>query len=73
MMKSEPHKVDSGLRNSVLQSRIFFSTSEYAEIPKVATDLLLPLLQKVQSIWDHNFNEFQKRVSYMVRVVFFST
>ena len=66
MMRSEPHQGDSDLRSPLLQSQIFFSTSEYAQVPRLATDLLVPLVRKVQSMWDHNFREFQKRLSHMV-------
>lgn len=67
VIKSEAHEVYTHSRNPVLQSRIFFSTSEYAEIPKMATDLLPPLVQKLESIWEQNFSRFQKRVGLMVR------
>lgn len=50
----------------VLESRIFFSTSEYAEIPKIATDLLHPLITKVRNIWDQNFSRFQQRLGLIV-------
>lgn len=63
MMKSGAYEVYDS-RN--LESRIFFSTSEYAEIPKTATDLLCPLVLKVQSIWGQNFSRFQKHLGLMV-------
>ncbi|KAF6223158.1 hypothetical protein HO173_013258 [Letharia columbiana] len=62
MMKSGAYEVYDS-RN--LESRIFFSTSEYAEIPKTATDLLCPLVLKVQSIWGQNFSRFQKHLGLM--------
>ena len=67
MMKSDPQEINSDIRNPVLQSRIFFSTSEYVEIPKSGTDLFVPLIQTVQKLWERNFREFQKRLSHMVR------
>ena len=66
MRRSDPHQGDPDLRTPPLQSRIYFSTSEYAQVPKLASDLLVPLAQKVQRMWDHNFREFQKRLSHMV-------
>lgn len=66
MMKSETDEVNSHSRDPVLQSRIFFSTSEYAEIPQMATDLLLPLVLKVRSIWSENSSRFQRRLKLMV-------
>lgn len=66
MMKSEAHNVYAHSRNPVLESRIFFSTSEYAEIPKMATDLFCPLVLKVRSIWGQNFSRFQKHLGLMV-------
>lgn len=66
MMRSDPHQGDSNLRTPLLQSRIYFSTSEYAQVPELATDLLVPLIRKVQRMWDHNFREFRKRLSHMV-------
>ena len=50
----------------VLESRVFFSTFEYAQIPEVATDLLHPLLIKARNIWDQNFSKFQQRLGLMV-------
>ena len=66
MMKSEAHKVYPHSKVPILQSRIFLSTSEYAQIPAIATDLLIPLISKVQSIWDRNFDRFQERLRVMV-------
>ena len=66
MMRSDPHQGDSNLRTPLLQSRIYFSTSEYAQVPELATDLLVPLIRKVQRMWDHDFSEFRKRLSHMV-------
>lgn len=66
MMKPQAPEEYSHPRKHVLQSRIFFSTSEYAEIPERATDLLPPLVKKVQSIWEQNFQRFQKRFGFMV-------
>ena len=70
MMKPQASEDFSHPRKPVLQSRIFFSTSEYAEIPKMATDLLLPLVNKIRSIWEQNFQRFQKRFGLMVRNFF---
>ena len=50
----------------VLQSQIFFSTSEYAQVPRMATDLLPPLVEKLQSIWEQNFQRLQYRFGLMV-------
>ena len=66
MMRPDLQEGDSDMRAPVLQSRVFFSTSEYAQVPKLATDLLIPLIQKVQTMWDHNFRVFQERLSHMV-------
>ncbi|KAM0800737.1 ankyrin repeat-containing domain protein [Usnea florida] len=65
MMKTQASEDYSHPRKPVLQSRIFFSTSEYAEVPKMATDLLPPLVKKVQTIWEQNFHRFQKRFGLM--------
>ena len=67
MLKSETKEDDSYSWTPFLQSRIFFSTSEYAKIPYRATDLLLPLVLKVQSNWDLNFRQFQRRLGIMVQ------
>jgi hypothetical protein len=39
----------------ILRSKFFFSTSEYAGVPDCATDLFLPLVQKIRCIWRGNF------------------
>lgn len=66
MMRPDPQQGHPDLGAS-LQSRIYISTSEHAQVPTLATDLLVPLVQKVDGMWDHNFREFQKRQSYMVQ------
>ena len=66
MMKPQAPEDYSHSRIPVLQSRIFFSTSEYAQIPKMAIDLLSPLVEKLQSIWEQNFQILQKRFGLMV-------
>ena len=66
MMKPQDPEDYSHPWKPVLQSRIFFSTSEYAEIPQMATDLFRPLVEKVQSIWEQNLYRFQRRLGLMV-------
>ena len=66
MIKSKADQVDSHSKNPVLRSRIFFSTSEYAEVPERATDLLVPLVKKFRSIWIQNFSRFHERLGLMV-------
>ena len=66
MMKSEVPEDYSHSRNPLLQSQIFFSTSEYAGIPKMATDLFVPLVEKLRSICEQNSGRFQKRLGLMV-------
>ena len=67
MMKSEALEDYAHSRNPLLQSRIFFSTSEYVGIPKMATDLFVPLVEKLRSVWEQNFSRFQNRLGLMVR------
>ena len=66
MMKREASQVDPNSRNNVLESRIYFHTSEYAEIPKLATDLLPHLVRKLRSISDQNVERFQEHLRLMV-------
>ena len=66
MMRPQAHEDYPHSRKPVLQSWIFFSTSEYAEVPQMATDLLRPLVEKVQSIWEQNLYRFQRRLGLMV-------
>jgi hypothetical protein len=67
MIRPDLKNINSLASKILLQSRTFFSTSEYAEIPVYATDLFLPLVREVQDIWNSNFAGIQGRLLAMVR------
>lgn len=52
---------------SGLESRIFFSTSEYAQVPPCATDLFAPLAQQLLQEWDCTFQAAESRLAIKVR------
>jgi hypothetical protein len=62
MVKPEAQEAKSNSPTLFLRSKFFFSTSEFAGVPVTATDLFLPLIQRTQSIWDHNFDVFETRL-----------
>jgi hypothetical protein len=55
MVKPTAEEAKLNPKLSILRSKFFFSTSEYAGAPDSATDLFLPLVQKVCCIWRGNF------------------
>ncbi|CRL24611.1 DNA methylase, N-6 adenine-specific, conserved site [Penicillium camemberti] len=48
---------------SPLESKIFFSTSEYAQVPPHATDLFAPLVQQLLQEWDRTFQVAEIRLA----------
>ncbi|KAM0145600.1 hypothetical protein ACHAPG_011547, partial [Botrytis cinerea] len=62
MVKPEAHEAKSNSTTLFLCSKFSFSTSEFAGVPVTAIDLFIPLIQRVQSIWDHNFDVFETRL-----------
>lgn len=52
---------------SPLESKIFFSTSEYAQVPPHATDLFAPLVQQLLQEWDRTFQAAESRLAIKVR------
>lgn len=60
---------DTTASESALESRIFFSTSEYAYVPPYATDLFAPLAQQLLQEWDHTFQAAESRLAIKVRKI----
>lgn len=58
---------DARASESVLESRTFFSTSEYAQVPPRAADLFLPLIQQLLQEWDSTFRAAESRLATKVR------
>lgn len=52
---------------SVLESKTFFSTSEYAQVPPRAADLFIPLIQQLLQEWDNTFRAAESRLASKVR------
>lgn len=53
-------------RTPLWESKIFFSTSEYAAVPRRASDLLEPLLKQIRQDWVRTFQEAESRQAKMV-------
>ncbi|KAJ5768516.1 ankyrin-2 [Penicillium manginii] len=53
---------DATASDSVLESKIFFSTSEYAQVPRRATDLFLPLVQQLLQEWNLTLHAAENRL-----------
>ncbi|CAI7650494.1 unnamed protein product [Penicillium discolor] len=48
---------------SALESKIYFSTSEYAQVPSRAADLFAPLVQQLLQEWDRTFQAAESRLA----------
>ena len=68
MMKFGPEDKEYSSTKSMLQSRIFFSTLEFAGIPELAIDLLPYLIDRIEYIWEDNISIFKERLTSMVRL-----
>ncbi|KAK4232843.1 hypothetical protein C8A03DRAFT_19953 [Achaetomium macrosporum] len=53
---------DKKAAESALESKIFFSTSEYAQIPLRATELFNPLAQQLRQEWARTFQAAESRL-----------
>ena len=60
------YKSETDESSSVLQSRVYFSTSEYAMLPDYAVDLFAPLIDQIQQIWRESYRACDERLSIMV-------
>jgi hypothetical protein len=58
---------DATASDSVLESKVFFSTSEYAQVPRRATDLFLPLVQQLLQEWNLTLHAAENRLEMKVR------
>lgn len=63
---------DTTTSESTLESRIFFSTSEYAQVPPDAIDLFAPLVQQLRQEWDLTFQAAELRLAMKVRKSLFA-
>jgi hypothetical protein len=63
---------DMTASESALESKIFFSTSEYAQVPPRATDLFAPLVQQLLQEWDRTFQAAESRLAIKVRETWFA-
>lgn len=66
MNKPELPKTDQEARRSVLETKTFFSTLEFAAVPNTATDLFVPLVQQLQTEWDDVYKAAEKHLSSTV-------
>ncbi|KAF7512901.1 hypothetical protein GJ744_012004 [Endocarpon pusillum] len=62
MRRSPSKSTGSHVNVPLLQSQIYFSTSEYAQLPTYATDLFVPLVGKLQDIWNDNMAGIHRRL-----------
>ncbi|KAL0931499.1 uncharacterized protein CTRU02_214234 [Colletotrichum truncatum] len=56
---------DTSKHGNILESKAFFSTSEYAQVPPYASALLLPLVEELEDIWKGTFQRAEERLSNM--------
>jgi hypothetical protein len=54
---------DRNASESALESRIYFSTSEYAQVPPCAKDLFVPLAEQLLQVWDQTFQAAESRLA----------
>lgn len=63
---------DKTASDSALESRVFFSTSEYAQVPPCATDIFGPLVKQLLQEWDCTFEAAESRLARKVREILFA-
>ena len=65
MVKPEPSTAGPKTSGSILESKTFFNTLEYAAVPHVATDLFIPLIRQLQEEWDVICGAAEPHLNYM--------
>lgn len=66
MVKSKHQKVVSRNEGHPLRTCTIFHTTEYAEIPESAIELLSSLLRSLRAVWTQNHTRLQDRLMEMV-------
>lgn len=70
MVKPKLSSTDSEAKRSILETKTFFSTLEYAAVPNAATDLFVPLVQQLQVEWNDVYKAADQRLNSMVQMTF---
>lgn len=68
MVKPKLSSTDSEAKRSILETKTFFSTLEYAAVPNAATDLFVPLVQQLQGEWNDVYKATDQRLNSMVQM-----
>ncbi|KAF2194612.1 hypothetical protein K469DRAFT_774218 [Zopfia rhizophila CBS 207.26] len=63
MVKPQAWRAEVKPNAPALESRVFFSTTEYAQVPDTAADLFVPLVQQLETQWDHNLEVASRRLA----------
>ena len=66
MVQPDPLMNEPVGKRSVLRVKTFFSTLEYAAVPKVASDLFIPLTKQLQEEWDGLYKAAEQHLNEMV-------
>lgn len=70
MVKPKLSRTEQEARGSVLETKTFFSTLEFAAVPTTATDQFVPLVQQLQREWDDVYKAAEKNLNSMVQMNF---
>lgn len=70
MVKPEPSKTEPETRRSILETKTFFSTLEFAAVPNTPTDLFVPLVRQLQDEWIYVCEAADQHLSSMVQMDF---
>lgn len=70
MIKPKLPKTEPEARRSILETKTFFSTLEFAAVPDAATDLFVPLVQQLQEEWNDVHKAADQHLNFMVRKSF---
>lgn len=68
MVKPKLSSTDPEAKRSILETKTFFSTLEYAAVPNAATDLFVPLVQQLQGEWNRVYKAADRRLDSMVQM-----
>lgn len=70
MVKPELSRTAPEAGRSILETKTFFSTLEFAAVPNAVTDLFSPMVQQLQEEWHDAYKAADQHLISMVHMIF---
>jgi putative NADPH-quinone reductase len=67
MGKTDQHHQESRPGRSILETKVFFTTLDYCELPKSPTEYFCPCIRQLEEEWNNICEAAENHLSNMVR------